>query len=52
MIYLSGTVECGVNSLEFMEKFLDFVENNNWFFAGVAKEVTEKGGDECWKTVV
>ena len=37
-ISISGLIEANVNSLQFNEEFIEWVESKNWIFAGVVKD--------------
>jgi uncharacterized protein YggL (DUF469 family) len=47
-IEISGTIysedaHTNINQEEFLEKFIAFVEKNNWLFGGGTKQVDEDG---------
>jgi uncharacterized protein YggL (DUF469 family) len=40
---LAADKHTNINHDEFLDKFIEFVENNNWLFGGGTKQVDEDG---------
>lgn len=39
MIEIKGIIECNVS----LDKFIEWIENNEWIFGGITKSVDENG---------